>query len=304
MWDSTRKCIDIAEWFRNEYQISGWRKSKLWRREIKHIFRTTSKVSRSGGKNKEERLKGITNCYLQWCKKLDKKITCLSENIQQQTTPEIIGRVIALSYYHKMLKKHIDLVDRRIIKGEVINSDEKLYSIFETHTEWIRKGKSHKYVELGHNMLIATDQYHFIIHHRVIEKQPDSFLTVELGKILTDKFPGQIQSLSLDKGFYSMFNKVSLQGIIPMVVMQKKGKRNKKETEEEHSPEFIKLRYAHSAVESNINQLEHNGLNRCPDKGIKNFKRYASLSVLAYNIHRLGKYTTELSLSQDARKAA
>ena len=49
------------------------------------------------------------------------------------------------------------------------------------------------------------------------------------------------------------------------------------------------LRRKHSAVESNINMLEHHGLNRCADKGLSGFKNYVGLSVLAYNLHQLGK---------------
>jgi len=45
----------------------------------------------------------------------------------------------------------------------------------------------------------------------------------------------------------------------------------------------------HFEVESNINQLEHHGLNRCADKGIKGFRRYVALGVLSYNLHRMGK---------------
>ena len=48
-----------------------------------------------------------------------------------------------------MLVKHIDLVERRIIKGETIAHNEKLFSIFETYTEWITKGKQNPSVELG-----------------------------------------------------------------------------------------------------------------------------------------------------------
>jgi hypothetical protein len=40
-----------------------------------------------------------------------------------------------------MLKKHIGLVEKRILKGENIPHDEKMFSIFETYTEWIKKGK-------------------------------------------------------------------------------------------------------------------------------------------------------------------
>ena len=77
-------------------------------------------------------------------------------------------------------------------------------------------------------------------------------------------------------------------GLVPMPVLPKRGKRNQAETEEERSKEFRRLKNKHSAIESNINQLEHHGLNRCPDKGLKNYKTYVAIGVLSYNLHRLG----------------
>ena len=44
------------------------------------------------------------------------------------------------------------------------------------------------------------------------------------------------------------------------VIMPKLGKRNKAENEEEKSRSFKKYKNLHSAVESNINELEHEGL--------------------------------------------
>ncbi|MCT4613795.1 MAG: hypothetical protein N4A49_02845 [Marinifilaceae bacterium] len=49
------------------------------------------------------------------------------------------------------------------------------------------------------------------------------------------------------------------------------------------------IRNSHSAVESNINQLESNGLDKCPDKGFKNFKRHSAIGVLSCNLDILGK---------------
>lgn len=51
------------------------------------------------------------------------------------------------------------------------------------------------------------------------------------------------------------------------------------------TPAATVLRKAHSAVESNINMLEHHGLNRCVDKGLHGYRRNVGLSVLAYNLH-------------------
>ena len=123
-----------------------------------------------------------------------------------------------------------------------------------------------------------------------MQKQTDSQITQEIASVLVLKFPNQINSLSFDKGFYSFKNREFVENLIPNTIMPKKGKRNKQETQKEHHPKFIKLRNAHSAVESNINQLEHNGLGRCVDKGIENFTRYAALSILAYNLHKLAEH--------------
>jgi len=71
--------------------------------------------------------------------------------------------------------------------------------------------------------------------------------------------------------------------------MPKKGKCNKLEKEEEGQRYFKRLRNMHSAVESNINELECRGLNRCPDRGYPNFKRYIGLAVGAYNLRRIGQ---------------
>jgi len=290
LWDSSRKCIDICQWFRDNENQAGWRKSKSWKREIKSIFRASSKASSSGGKNKQERVQNVVLAYLDLCKKLALKVAIV---LGEQTcffSAVTFTKSMELNYFYKMLIKHIDLLDRRIINGEVIASEEKLYSIFETHAEWLSKGKKFKPVEIGHNVLIATDQFHFIIHHKVMQRQTDSQITQEIASTLVLKFPNQINSLSFDKGFYSLKNREFVESLIPNTIMPKKGKRNKQETQKEHHPNFIRLRNAHSAVESNINQLEHNGLGRCVDKGIENFTRYAALSILAYNLHKLAEH--------------
>ena len=76
--------------------------------------------------------------------------------------------------------------------------------------------------------------------------------------------------------------------VIPELVMPKKGKLNQSEKQEESTSKFKKGRHRHSAVESNINELEHRGLDRCPDRGYEHFKRYISLGVCAYNLHKIG----------------
>lgn len=51
-----------------------------------------------------------------------------------------------LSRYCGYLRKFSDYIERRLINEEKIPAQEKIYSIFEEHTEWITKGKLNKKV--------------------------------------------------------------------------------------------------------------------------------------------------------------
>ena len=217
---------------------------------------------------------------------------------------ELIALELELAFYHQMLDKHIDLVERRIIKGEKIPHSDKVFSIFETHTEWLQKGKPNNKVELGHNVLITTDQYHFIVDHKVLEKEVDSQQPIELSNRLKTRFTDgySLDSISFDRGFYSSLAYKALSKDFAQLVMPKKGKQTVVQQKAAAGKAFAGLRKKHSAVESNINELEHSGVDKVPDKGIHGFKRYVALGVLAYNIKRLGKLVMERKKSKAVRK--
>ncbi|MDQ6904595.1 MAG: ISNCY family transposase [Bacteroidota bacterium] len=288
LWDSSRKCLDMIKVLKRETKLKGWRKIKHIRKTIKSIFRATSQQVFKG--KKEDLKKQSVKIYLQHTEDLVDRCQVILDSNIVATSPAAILAFIGLQYYKAYAVKMIDLVRRRLIEDEVIPAADKIYSIFEPHTEWITKGKLNRRVELGHLLLITTDQYHFIVDYKVMESEKDPSQVAPLIERLQQKLKGQkIYSHSFDKGFYSKDNLQDLQQSgIAEVIMPKKGKVNKEEKQRESSKEFKKLRHAHSAVESNINMLEHHGLNRCVDKGLHGFKRYVGLSVLAYNLHILG----------------
>jgi hypothetical protein len=290
LWDAGRKSTKIIMDFEKEFNLEGWRKSKFWLRSLKNQFRDLSKTCQSGGKDKEKNEKIKAKEYLRLARQLNDKILKSKEIIYEGLTDmQSLIALMALDYYHSMLIKHIDLVERRLIKGEIIPHEEKLFSIFEPHAEWIKKGKANNKVEIGHNILVATDQFDFMLTHKVIEKQVDVNLSIPLADELFLLYGEEsFYSISFDKGFWKKEYKELLQLNFEKVIMPKKGSKNKIEQAEESSKEFKKLRNKHSGIESNINSLEHHGLNRCPDKGKKGFIKYAAIGVLAYNLHRFG----------------
>lgn len=298
LWDSARKCLDTIEHILSHVFLPGWRKLKVWRANIKKDFLHSSNIHRKKGANYKERLKTGANDYLFQCEGLSKKVAQSIAHLNQLEHKTLSLEVLAeaLVDYYAYLIKHIDLVRRRIIKGEKIPHNEKVFSIFEPHVEWIQKGKENRKVELGHNVLITSDQYHFIIDHEVVIGQKDVHLVQPLLKRLKasyDKEDYVLGSISFDRGFYSALNKKALAMEFGQVIMPKRGKKNETQAMEESEQAYVEQRRKHSAVEANINELEHTGANRVPDKTLKGFKKYVAWSVLAYNLKRLGKVALE-----------
>ncbi|MEM7657144.1 MAG: transposase [Bacteroidota bacterium] len=290
LYDSARKCLDIIEKASEVLKrpLEGWRKLGLWRKQLRREERQLSAISGRGGANRAARLLEAAEAYLALANRLSAKVAATS--LPEGGSMHLIAIFAALAHYQALLDKHIDLVRRRLIEGEKIPHADKLFSIFEPHTEWINKGKKHKAVELGLKVLVATDEHHFILRHRVMQQQQDVELALPIAQEICQAY-GQtkLQSISFDRGFYSKLNYENLLQYAHQVILPKKGKPNQEEAQREAQEEFVRLRHQHSAVEANINQLEYNGLDRCPDKGIKHFKQYVALGVLAYNLHRIGK---------------
>jgi hypothetical protein len=289
LWDSSRKCMDIIAKLQKEINLPGWRKIKYIRKTIKSIFRATSHQVFKG-KNEATKKQSV-KIYLHQTEALVQRCeTLLNNDALLGISPTVMLALTDLRHYKDYAVKMIDLTRRRLLQDEIIPADEKIYSIFEPHTEWITKGKLNKKVELGHLLLITTDQYQFIVDYKLMEGEKDPSQIPPLLQRVQQKFKDKkIYSHSFDKGFYSKDNLHALQQTgIQEVILPKKGKLNKEEKERESTKQFKEMRYAHSAVESNINMLEHHGLNRCADKGLHGYRRYVGLSVLAYNLHILG----------------
>ena len=251
---------------------------------MKNGMRAGGKACSSGGRNKEQRIKQAVKYYLTKARALQEKLKNSKLPVLDEMDMLIL---ISLDRYMEFLDKFIDLLDRRLLQGEQIPHEKKVFSIFEGYTEWITKGKLNPNVELGKKLAITTDQYNLVVDYRIMNHQSDNEIVKELAGQLTSEF--SIKSWSFDKGFWHKENKAFLENCVEKVVMPKKGKSNKEEQAEESHRSFKLLKNEHSAVESNINELEYRGLDRCPDRGYGHFKRYVGLAVSAYNLRRIGQ---------------
>ena len=212
-----------------------------------------------------------------------------------------MGKKVQIEAFMAHAVRQIDQTRRRVILGEIIPHSEKVFSLFQPHTEWISKGKAGVPVELGVKVCIVEDQHRFIVHHQVMQNQTDDQVALEMVSQARQRFP-RLNACSFDKGFHSPANQSALKEQLERVVLPRKGKLSRQAQQEEQAPDFVKARRAHSAVESAINALEVHGLDVCPDHGIDGFKRYVALAVLARNIHRIGAMVWQRDIEREQRK--
>jgi hypothetical protein len=305
LYDAIRKVIEESHTLAEHHALPGWRQHQYILRQLKKQYRKIQKLKHSSAKDeskkakREQAIKQAHQSYMDmaadWLEK--------SEHTLQQArcNGAIPVEFSALETYQSYAHKLLDQIDRRVIQGEKIPHEEKIFSIFQAHTEWISKGKAGVPVELGLRVCIMEDHHRFILHHQVMEKQTDDTLAVEMVTETRKRFP-ELAVASFDKGFHSKSNQNELKNHLEQVILPKKGRLSQADKAHEGSDVFKKLRNQHSGVESAINALEQNGLDICPDHGIKGFKCYVALAVVSRNIKRLGAVIRQQALEKEQRK--
>ncbi len=294
LWDAQRKCADLLVPMARAVGLGGWRKCGDWRRKLKSQMIGLTRLASGGGPNKEQRKQAAAREYVQDSYRFEEKVFTTIQALPVPQDPLEGVRREQLDFFHTMMIKQLDLVERRLLRGQTIAHEEKIFSLFEPHTEWIKKGKLFPPVELGHKVLLATDQHELILDYKVMEQLNDADEVIALAdRLLGNYGSSAVASLSFDKGFSRAEDRQLLELYIPEVIMPKRGKRNSQEQEREQQRSFRALRRKHNAIESDINALEHHGLDRCPDKGLHGFKRYTGFGVLAYNLHKIGQRLLE-----------
>ena len=255
--------------------IAGWRKSKYWLNELRRAFYAVRTHRRWYDVSKVED-------YLDLCCKLVRRA---EDSVRVLKKRDIAHDKIR--HYLEHAQRQIDQVDRRLIKGEAIPHEEKVFSIHEPHTRWVNKGKAGVMAELGLPVCVLEDQYQFILQHEVLLKGGDSEMIVPFLKKAKERYQA-ITSCSMDKGYYSASNRQELDRLLEWNVMPKKGRRSQQDWQREQAPAFAEARRQHPAVESAINNLNQRGLSLIRTHGEEGFVRTVALVVVAANVHRLG----------------
>lgn len=294
LFDAVRKVIELLMQLCIICGLPEWKEGKNDIKKFKKLLRTLQRLRHSTSKNddkKETRNQEIIAAHQAYLEAANQWLQRAGTPRQQirQCRPKNDHQLLKIEEFMVHAERQIHQTERRVIRGETLPHEEKVFSMFETHTEWLSKGKAGGPVELGLNLCILEDQYHFILHHHGMQKQTDQDVAVLMVQETRKRFPN-LAVCSFDQGFHSPQNQRSLADLLELAVLPKKDKCSKTEPDRENATAFVNARRQHAAVESAINALEVHGLDRCPDRGLPAFKRHVALGVVASNIQWLGRY--------------
>jgi hypothetical protein len=296
--DGLRKVVTLAAELAAQYGQSGWRQHEHHLKTIKATVRKIGRVARAKGLG-ADRLKPGYQELLDLAEDLLTRATQLLETLACSVKAEVIdwlgagleGPKQKLLHYLQLTRKVCGTAKRRVLLGETIPNDEKVFSIFEPHTELIKRGKQPDPIQYGHKVLVIEDAVGFICSYQVVaDGVLDQELLAPAMTELQERMGGKIQSASFDRGFHTPDNQKQLAQIVTHPCIPKKGSVPGREQQEQATVEFRQARQRHPGIESAIGALQAgNGQVRCRDKGKRGYERYVGLGILGRNLHVLGK---------------
>ncbi len=294
LWDTYRTLARYMERVREiDPSVAGERRILLKKAKKlqQKIARRASKKPSSAEAVKPLYIKlfGLVENILKWsgeiAEDLAPRIAKHRYGPMEQATMEFC--LEALVYFQALGKRVLDQARRRIINQETVPNEEKIFSIFEPHTELLIRGKVGKPVEFGHMIQIQQVEAKFITDYDVFDAKPVEHQLVEPAieshKKLFGQYPSQVGA---DKSYYESMDQITRLGkIIDMVAINKKGTRTQEETERETDPAFRHAQRFRAGVEGTISFLKRIlGLFRCYNKGWQHYAATVGATILAHNL--------------------
>jgi len=258
--------------------------------------------SRQKGPKGEERRKEryrelltLTRKVVNQAARISKEISGLSRRKRAAAKP-LIEQIATMS---ARVRQVIRQAKARVFQGNT-KAPDKIVSLFEPHTEIIRKGKASKPTEFGKMIKVQEAENQIIIDYQVFDQRPnDADLLVPAVEIHEQCFGGTPDLVAADSAFYTSANEKALEdkGINRISVPNRKT-RSAARREKQKQRWFKRGQRWRTGCEGRISVLKRrHGLDRCLYRGQDGMKRWVGLGIIADNLISMG---TVLSASAEA----
>lgn len=290
LWDGLRKVISLSALVARDLDLPGWRQHVHLLRKIKNLHHAISRAAASKSPQSKAKLKKLYAKLLRRAENILNRAATLTESALA-VDAVTLARMAEIEAFIERTRQVAGTAYRRVMLGETVPNEDKLFSVFETHTQLYRRGKQAEPNQFGRLVMVYEDAAGFISHYYLLPRDAqDADVVVEQTRIVQERHAGKIKDASFDRGFYSAENERQLQEIIGCPCLPKKTPQEFLDQLKNAPVRFREARQWHPGVESAIGALQFgNGLERCRDRTEIGFERYMALGILGRNLHVLGK---------------
>jgi IS5 family transposase len=274
VWDCIKESHRLLEHLHEEIKDLDYRDYTV---SAKKIFFKINNI-KSADKRAElfkKQLVTFTKCINQVSNAIKKKSDCSSL--------AAIGLIVELEQLLPVMQQVYDMTERKQIHGEAVPNDEKIFSIYEQHTDIIVKGS--REVFFGHKINLATGKSNLVLDCEILRGNPSDkdLYGPALDKVIAN-YNVVPRDCVTDGGYATKANAAYAQGegIVNIVFNKVVGSMQNKVSSLNIETRLKKWR---SGIEANISNIKRGfGIFRCPWKGWEHFKAKVMWSIIAYNI--------------------
>lgn len=305
--DGVRIILQLCVLLAASFDLEGWRQHDHLLRKVKGIARQIARISSRKGPNYKRRLKAQYSKLLERAQIILRRARKLCDELESRPLGSTeLAHLERLRTFIARTVQVCDTARRRVVREEKVPNSEKLFSLFEPHTQLYKRGKAGEPVQFGRMLLVYEDGAGFITHHHLLPRDvQDRDVIIEQTRAVQTRLGGRIEEASLDRGFHSPEIQARLPEIIPRVCLPKPGVKQSAKQREDADEGFDAARRRHSGVESAIGALQSgNGLKRCRDRTERGFERYVAIAILGRNLQVLGKLVIRQHRADSAAAAS
>jgi transposase, IS5 family len=272
-----------------------------WKRRVRNRMRSVKKkvmaialASRQKGLAGEERRRQEYRKLL----RVTRQIVHQAERVQQEVKASPRRPRAALKPLAEKLQVMTERVQQlmrqtkaRVMEG-VTQSQEKIVSVFEPHTEIIRKGKANKPTEFGKLVKVQEAEHQIITHYEVYAERPsDGEVLVGAVQEQEERLGRTPELVAADAAFYTRENEEAVQALgVKRVSIPNRRTRSEERRRYEKRRWFRKGQKWRTGCEGRISVLKRrHGLNRCRYRGFAGMQRWVGLGVIADNLINIGR---------------
>jgi IS5 family transposase len=290
LWDVVRVVTRLVGQLATaiERPIKGFRnRTRAARRRMLAIQRMTTRQREAQQRSKYRELIGIAEEVVKRARgALRQTRKVRDKDPLSELAIEELRRQI--EHYCGLGERVIDQSRRRVLQGEQVPNAEKIYSIFEPHTDLIKRGKVRTPVEFGHKVFLAESAQGLITQYEVLNGNPSDEDHVEPSLSRHQATFGSAPQLyGSDRGFFSEKNVTACErsGVDVVCIPQRGGTKSAERAAYEKSPEFKKGQRFRAGVEGRISVLfRGRGMKRCLAEGRERFELLVGAAVFVNNL--------------------